>query len=83
MHMHGTNARRKIKQRKREGAGKNANKHLLEGGIRDIRSSRAACDENPICHAEPRPFIGYESLRRTSAPLAKVYTQLSYKTRLC
>lgn len=40
MHMHGTNTRRKIKQRKREGAGKNANKRLLEGGIRDIRSCK-------------------------------------------
>lgn len=38
MHMHRTNGRRKIKQRKREGAGKNANRHLLEGGKRDIRS---------------------------------------------
>lgn len=40
MHMHGTNARRKIKRREREGAGENANKHLLEGGIGDIRSGK-------------------------------------------
>lgn len=30
--------------------------------------TRAACDENPICHAELRSFIGYESFRRPSAP---------------
>lgn len=35
-------------------------------------TTRAACDENPICHAELRSFIGYESFKRPSAPQAKV-----------
>ena len=41
---------------------------------KSIQSTRAACDENPICHAEQRSFIGYESFRRPSAPRAKVNT---------
>jgi len=38
------------------------------------KSTGAACDENPISHAEPSSFIGYESFRRLSAPQAKVNT---------
>lgn len=39
----------------------------------------AACDENPICHAELRSFIGYESFKRPSAPQAKVNTHTGEK----
>lgn len=41
---------------------------------KSIQSTRTACDENPICHAELRSFIGYESFRRPTAPQAKVNT---------
>lgn len=69
------NTRRKMKYRKKgtrqkykQGAG-GGNTHSRK---QSIQSTRAACDENPICHTEHRSFIGYESFRRPSAPQAKV-----------
>lgn len=52
---------------------------LVEKGDSWHMISRAACDENPICHTELRSFIGYESFRRPSAPQAKVNTNRGEK----
>lgn len=67
----------RMKEREEEGAGKSANKHLLEGGICDIRS----CKNRPgrlVMKIQSVTLnrglsLADESLRRTSAPLAKVY----------
>lgn len=76
------NTRRKMKHRKERDQTKiqTNEKSGWQRGIHDIGrkqsilSTAAACDENPICHAELRSFIGYESFRRPSAPQAKVNT---------